>query len=439
MEQEHYPKRRILLSVTGGTPQIITETLCALSFSDKPFVPTEIHVITTQKGCDDIETKLFRENKLAEFCKDYASFLGGQTYLHSEPESKADNFFIHIIKDSEGRPLSDIRSSQDNERTGDEIMRLVRALCEDQHAAMHVSLAGGRKTMGFYVGYALSLFGHGKCRLSHVLVSEEFEHKRSFYPTPEEYTSKPKILELAEIPVVFMGKNLPGYFDNFEHYSDLVDRVQQSFNPAYRLSFDFINTSLILNGVTIKLSLSELNAYLTIWRRFLCNDKEPIGVDLNFVHDYMLILCYLSSIKSEGKLLDFDDSGLQLEEANYKNRTGKILKVVGITKLKNFQTVLDRFKESATSSNISTHSGEQDPVYDEKFLLDSLLLNTQTKIAKIRKKMKEVLCATEYEIFNPITPCRQKKVQKNQAYSITLKYEQIQIDFETCCKILPRS
>ncbi|MCL2345013.1 MAG: hypothetical protein FWC58_04070 [Desulfobulbus sp.] len=44
-----YP-RRILLTVTGMTPQIVTETLYALIHPQPPaaaFVPTEIHLITT--------------------------------------------------------------------------------------------------------------------------------------------------------------------------------------------------------------------------------------------------------------------------------------------------------------------------------------------------------------------------------------------------------
>ena len=47
-----YP-RRILLAVTGLSPQIVTETLHALAIgNDTPFVPTEIHLITTAEGAE---------------------------------------------------------------------------------------------------------------------------------------------------------------------------------------------------------------------------------------------------------------------------------------------------------------------------------------------------------------------------------------------------
>jgi CRISPR-associated protein (TIGR02584 family) len=45
----------------------------------------------------------------------------------------------------------------------------VLAPTADPQASLHVSIAGERKTMGFYVGYALSLFGRTQGRLSHVL------------------------------------------------------------------------------------------------------------------------------------------------------------------------------------------------------------------------------------------------------------------------------
>lgn len=44
-----YP-RRVLFSVLGLSPQILTETLYALMKSDESFVPTEVHVLTTTKG-----------------------------------------------------------------------------------------------------------------------------------------------------------------------------------------------------------------------------------------------------------------------------------------------------------------------------------------------------------------------------------------------------
>ncbi|MBP6582128.1 MAG: hypothetical protein KA204_01445, partial [Chromatiaceae bacterium] len=45
--------RRILLAVTGLTPQVVTETLYALAMERQPpFIPTEIHLLTTAEGAE---------------------------------------------------------------------------------------------------------------------------------------------------------------------------------------------------------------------------------------------------------------------------------------------------------------------------------------------------------------------------------------------------
>ena len=65
--------------------------------------------------------------------------------------------------------------------------QVAMASTADPDSAVHASIAGGRKTMGFYLGYALSLFGRPQDRLSHVLVSGPFESNPNFfYPAPVE-------------------------------------------------------------------------------------------------------------------------------------------------------------------------------------------------------------------------------------------------------------
>jgi CRISPR-associated protein (TIGR02584 family) len=45
--------RRILLAVTGLTPQVVTETLYALAVRREPaFVPTEVVLLTTAEGAE---------------------------------------------------------------------------------------------------------------------------------------------------------------------------------------------------------------------------------------------------------------------------------------------------------------------------------------------------------------------------------------------------
>ncbi len=207
----HYP-RRVLLCVAGLTPQVVTETLYALAVRQKPpFIPTEVHVITTSEGASRIRLALLSETKrwFRRLLEDYGL-----------PEITFTADHIHVVKDGSGKPLDDIRTPEDNAFVADFITEKVRELTSDENAALHVSLAGGRKTMSYYMGYALSLFGREQDRLSHVLVSAPYETNPEFYyPTPYEFlitTRENKLIDareaeviLAEIPFVRMREWLP--------------------------------------------------------------------------------------------------------------------------------------------------------------------------------------------------------------------------------------
>lgn len=59
---ETYP-RRILLAVTGLSPQIVTETLYALAVAREPaWVPSEIQIVTTLRGAEEARLNLLSES-----------------------------------------------------------------------------------------------------------------------------------------------------------------------------------------------------------------------------------------------------------------------------------------------------------------------------------------------------------------------------------------
>lgn len=178
MNPERYP-RRILLCVAGLSPQIVTETLYALTVTGEPrFVPTEIHLLTTAEGAERARLTLLSDEPgwFHRLRQDYGL-----------PEIRFTLDAIHILRAADGRLLNDIREPADNEAIADAITAKVRELTADPDGAVHASIAGGRKTMGFYLGYALSLFGRPQDRLSHVLVSSPFESNPNFfYPAPVE-------------------------------------------------------------------------------------------------------------------------------------------------------------------------------------------------------------------------------------------------------------
>ncbi|MEN8168228.1 MAG: CRISPR-associated ring nuclease Csm6, partial [Pseudomonadota bacterium] len=152
--------RRVLLCVTGLSPQVVTETVYALAVK-RNWIPTQIRLITTAEGAKRARLSLLSEDPgwFQRICDDYRL-----------PPIQFTSEDILTLRDDQGLPLEDIRTLRDNELAADYIVEQVRELTGDQHGELHVSIAGGRKTMGFYLGYALSLFGRPQDRLSHVLV-----------------------------------------------------------------------------------------------------------------------------------------------------------------------------------------------------------------------------------------------------------------------------
>lgn len=241
MHHPHQYPRRVLLCVTGTSPQIVTETLYALAVEPAggpPFMPTEIRVLTTSKGAEQAKLSLLAEDRdmFGRLCRDH-----GLEGIHFDASC------IEVFKDAEGRPVEDILTPQTNELAADHITRVVAELTNDKNAAVHASIAGGRKTMGFYLGYAMSLFGREQDRVSHVLVSEGFDNHREFFYKPArpvtlknplgwEMSTADAVIHLAEIPIVRLRSS---EFDAMSHrrmgFSDAVARANRMAGSAGEL------------------------------------------------------------------------------------------------------------------------------------------------------------------------------------------------------------
>ncbi len=257
-----------------------------------------------------IEDKLI----LDEFCKVMSHKLDGQIYKLKNKETPNGNVILDTICSTDGTELDDIYTKQDSEDTADFILNKVKELCRKgdplNNDILHVSIAGGRKTMSFYAGYALSLFGRIHDRLSHVLIESEpnkpseFEKSRNFY-FPEQTTKvctfdgkelnpREANLALAEIPVVKLGNQLPHNLTLTENhkkisYSQLVNRIQRSFDKEnYKLSFNNVNTTIYCNDEEIKLEKRQYILFLTQLRYFY---ETKLGE--NFQYDFDFVLLYL--------------------------------------------------------------------------------------------------------------------------------------------------
>lgn len=261
----HQFSRRILLLVSGMSPQIVTETLYALTQTMTPaFVPTEVHLISTRTGAEQARLNLLSGSKhFIQFCQDY----------DIDPNIfSADR--ISVICDANNQVLADIRTPAENEATADFITRKIQELTGYSEAALHVSMAGGRKTMGYYAGYALSLFGRPQDRLSHVLVQEGYEGLRDFYyPTPKEHTihdREGKALDaakaevsLAEIPFVRLRDGLLSHIaEGRLNFNEAIALSQQAETEP-SLLIDISNRTLVCQGM--KVTLQPLDFAFYVW------------------------------------------------------------------------------------------------------------------------------------------------------------------------------
>jgi CRISPR-associated protein (TIGR02584 family) len=265
--------KNILITVLGSSPQVITETLFALK--DKDF-PQQIIIFTTEHGANQIE-RLSLHQKIEALCNDYN--LAIPTLNHDD---------IHTVKDLNGNKISDIRDSEDQEAMADQITQTVRDLVADEHCVIHASIAGGRKSMSFYMGYIFSIFARPQDTLSHVLVTPEFESNNFWYPTP---TSSPFVartnpttgekvmldahnghVELAEIPFLRINASLVRQGELLTKnasYRDTLAAYQLALTPE-KIELEFTSDyRVLLNGKALDLSIEAIAFYRVIARTCL--------------------------------------------------------------------------------------------------------------------------------------------------------------------------
>ncbi len=131
--------RDVLIALCGLTPQVVTETLWALGQQRPAVVPEKVWIITTQSGREACERLLFGKNgKLASYFCEYSS---------SRKKIRCGPNTIITLKGSDGRPVEDLRTQENNLAVADQLAALIRNLTVLPNVRLHCSVAGGRKTM----------------------------------------------------------------------------------------------------------------------------------------------------------------------------------------------------------------------------------------------------------------------------------------------------
>ena len=277
MERKDF--KEILILVAGATPQIITETIYALSQQNPQVHPDEMYIITTSTGKRCIKETLLGKGILKALADEYTL---------PALNLREDSFII--VKDSSGQELDDIRNEAENEALGDCITSLIMEKAQDKSARLHCSLAGGRKTMSFYLGSALQLFGRPWDRLYHVLVSSDFETNPHFFYKPKKNTvierrcpdgsikqlnTDNAEIQLAELPLIRLGNKLSLKEKGFR---ELIAEGQREWDTATiqpELIVDLFARTIYIGDTLIEIVPVQLMIYAAFLRQKLEHCKYP--------------------------------------------------------------------------------------------------------------------------------------------------------------------
>ena len=273
--------KEVLILVAGATPQIITETIYALSMKQPPVYPDAVYIITTMTGRKRIEDTLIKQGILKKLMQEY-----------SIPPFEFDGDSFIVVKDSAGIELDDIRDESQNEVMGNLITSIIQEKSAGNAVRLHCSIAGGRKTMSFYMGAAMQLFGRPWDKLYHILVTPEFETNIYFFYKPKKnrmiecrlpdgkvnrINTKDAEIFLAELPFIRLRDKLTIPLQG-KGFKELVDDGQRDLDMATiqpELIIDITSRQLIIGSVQIKMTPVHLITYLAFARQKTDHCKRP--------------------------------------------------------------------------------------------------------------------------------------------------------------------
>jgi CRISPR-associated protein Csx14 len=265
--------REILVLIVGSTPQVVTETIYALSQQSPPIHPDEIHIITTAPCRRRIEETLIDGGILERFCTEYAL----------PPIRLTDDSFI-VLLDRNGAELDDIRTVEANEAAGDQVAHFVRQKAAEPNCRLHCSLSGGRKSMSYYMGVAFQLFARQWDKLYHVLVSPEFELNEHFFYKPKanqriearyrdgsvrHLETDNAEITLIELPLIFLRDKITVGGNGVR---EMVFEGQKHIDAAtvqQPLRINLAERRLTIGGTPVKLAPVQLMIYAAFLRRKL--------------------------------------------------------------------------------------------------------------------------------------------------------------------------
>lgn len=253
--------RNVLVITLGGAPGVVTETIWWLMNRREPkWVPDAVHLVTTTLGAKDwsrADTEARRQLDV---------LMGTETHRKLVPE-------INVPEDRSGAMIADIRTEAENIAFATHLTRLIKRLSDDPETRLHVSMAGGRKTMSSYAHQAMTLCGRPGDELTHILVDPiELEYNRHFFWPGQEFQEidigRPGVSKIilardaniSMVPSPFVKlrghlKRIPLAQRDFDHWT-LVDRIQDSVDQ-YLIALKEKERTLIVGKERVRFEPQE--------------------------------------------------------------------------------------------------------------------------------------------------------------------------------------
>lgn len=259
-------KRIILVSGMGTSPAVLTNTVWGLAHQKHSIVPDEIVVFITKSGKELLIQKLFDDGVWDEMRSNLK-----REKIEIDGKLVFGATSIRVIPDAEGNEIEDLRTGEDNLRAADFMLSQLRQYTEDSETELHVSIAGGRKTISALLFSCMTLLGRECDKVYHVLLPQELEQGSTpefFYPEPgktfvsngtaKKLKAKQIKTELFEVPFVRMRG---WYQEKFKaippNYRTLVSKIQTVAPRAIaypEMSIDIQAGSVAVNGKSVTMS-----------------------------------------------------------------------------------------------------------------------------------------------------------------------------------------
>ncbi len=278
------PLPTTLISIVGLTPQVVTETLYCLAVQRE--IPVkEILIITTPEG----RKRILGEEELPPLQQQIAALAKRYhiTLPHFDPLSS-----IYVGNE----PIEDPnfwRTEPDLPAFPDLLIQLLKQRTQDFDSRIHLSLAGGRKTMSALATLLFSLWARPQDELSHVLASEEFLRSGKFFPHTNAEAQQVVLVNLP-MPKLQLLLNIDK-INRFQSYRELLEYLTTEFEidiAPPQVILDYPNRSLCIVGYgnsEIKFQPFQFAVYALLFE-----SRQPLrfGVDTIEQHKTQLLQLY---------------------------------------------------------------------------------------------------------------------------------------------------